>query len=834
MDLQLFGQKLRQLRQRAGLTQKELAGQLFISLDLLSKWEKAREYRGRHWQPDQESVVRLVRVFARYLNPIEAQTWVNWAGRELSLAQLAQICGAIPHQIPPLLPLYIHRCRLEQALLEAVRLASHHTLVLQGMGGAGKSTLAAWLAHTLAQNFPDGIVWVDQQGRPDLSQAQAWIAHSFGAALKPASLAEQAGALRSLLHGKQCLLILDDVWADPDLKHLLVCSPPGRLLITTRDTKVADQLHAPFIPVSHLSQAEGLALLEAWAGQPVRGAELISLLAGHALALSLSGAQLRAGLPLADLLATLQARQIDLSVLDLNEAQDRAENLVRCFDLSYERLPPGQQQQFARLSCFGGPFYQDTAAVVWGIEPGPARDALRQFTRLALLQEENTGVYRLHPLLRAYAGHKLSAWPAELHRTWQRYAAWRLRYTLYHPAVLDDVTDPAPALDQAWPDVVTAVAWAVKHDPPLAARAAVLAHTERPALLAELGPELITAVAAYLAGRSRRSEQAILAEILGELCLLQGSSADSLAWFHQAGAHWRAMGNWLASARTWLRAAGVHLLEQNRPAAAVAAREAQADLARNLPIALANLEEARWLFYWFEMIYSPLARWPDLPEEEVANLAGLARQTNSPILEARGLHIYRLWCTADPPRSEAVRERGRQLALAAYKLWRACGRLDRADDEISWTRYQLSRRYSRRTAARFARRRSQTTPNVNQAQIRLIKEEGMRWWLAAAEPERIAWLSQMLPRYLQAVQAPGPPLSPISWEYRWVEEILNIGVMGNQGRWLAPLRPLPAGHILNGPEWYVLSGQKTLPLAGQPAVQLVNSYLEALTGQLQL
>jgi hypothetical protein len=92
----------------------------------------------------------------------------------------------------------------------------------------------------------------------------------------------------------------------------------------------------------------------------------------------------------------------------------------------------------------------------------------------------------------------------------------------------------------------------------------------------------------------------------------------------------------------------------------------------------------------------------------------------------------------------------------------------------------------------------------------------------------------MLPRYLKATNAPGPPLAPDSQEYRWVEEILNVGMLGNQGRWLAPLKPLPAGHILNGPEWYVLSGQKTLPLVGQPAVQLIKHYLQALENLLKI
>ncbi|MFN8458782.1 MAG: hypothetical protein U0401_29715 [Anaerolineae bacterium] len=297
---------------------------------------------------------------------------------------------------------------------------------------------------------------------------------------------------------------------------------------------------------------------------------------------------------------------------------------------------------------------------------------------------------------------------------------------------------------------------------------------------------------------------------------------------------WSGCNQWLASSRSHLRAAGVHLLAQDQAAAAAAAHQAQAGLEKVLPIHPCDLEESRWLFYWFEMIYGPLARWPELPEADVAQLARLARQTRQPMLEARGLHIYRLWCTAETSRPAGAREQGRQLALEAYHLWRASGRLDRADDEISWTSYRLTGRYSQRTATRFARRRSKTTPILTQNQIHMVKEEGMRWWLATAETERVAWLSQMLPRYLGAKDAANPPLATDSQEYRWVDEILNVGSLGNQGRWLAPLRPRPEGHILQGPEWFVLSGQKTLPLVGQMAAQLVKHYLEVLESQLKL
>ncbi|MFN8458780.1 MAG: NB-ARC domain-containing protein [Anaerolineae bacterium] len=534
MDLQAFGYKLQELRQKAGLTQKQLAGQVFVSVDLLSKWERARKHQGRHWQPDLQSVLRLVKLFAHYLTPGEAQTWAIWAGHNLSTSQLAEIFGAVPHQVPPLPPFYIHRTELEQALLEKFSLEQTHTLVLLGIGGAGKSTLAAWLAQSMAIDFPDGIIWIEQQGCLDFGRAQVWIARSFGTVLDEGSLAEQAAQLRSLLHGKRCLLILDDVWASSDLRHLLLCSSPSRMLITTRDAKVADILHVPFIRVAELTESQGLDLLTKWVGRTIPAAELVNLLAGHALALSLSGAQLRAGVTLSDLLAALQSQYGNLSILDLVEAEDRAESVIRCFDLSYDRLSPEQQQYFAQLSCFNGKFQLEAAAAVWAITSELAQDQLRQLVRLALLQSDHSASYHLHPLLHAYARQKLLTRLAELRSAWRRYAIWHIRYVLYHPAVLDDVTDPAPSLDSIWPDIIAAVRWVAVCDPPLATLAALLAYTERPALVARLGLELIEAISRHVEQVQCGPELAILSELLGELHLLHNNMTDSLSCFQIA------------------------------------------------------------------------------------------------------------------------------------------------------------------------------------------------------------------------------------------------------------------------------------------------------------
>lgn len=838
-DLKAFGRRLQELRNAAGLTQAALALSIPVNAGLLSKWERGYSHKDRDYQPNRLSVIWLLKIFVDHLTRTEAIGWAGQAGYELTQAELDDIFGRLtPQQNLSLPNIFIHREQLEQTIFSHIRELKLGLLVLLGPGGAGKTTLATWAAQRLASCFPDGIVWVEAQAGQTVQITQEWLARSFGLVLSGRSSAERAAELRSFFRPKRCLLVVDDVWAEPNLDHLRVLSEKGLLVMTSRDDKVPALLGTTPLYVGGLTQAEGRALLIKWAKGPLSGSEpdeLVTRLGGLPLALSLSGARLQAGSTLADLLLPFHQEQADLHFLDLNDPRTRAESLALCFDLSYDPLPPAMQARFAQLSCFAGAFTPAASAAVWGVDDHETGQTLQRLQRFALLERSaGPSSYRLHPLLRDYARRRLSDRPDLEQTTCRRHAAWAIRYALYHPAVLDDVTAPAPDLAQCWADVIAGLKWATTHAPRLATQAALLAHTERPALLAELGPDLINAVTTCLAQDLPPAEKAVLYELLGNLYLLKHQLEDGLTYFDQARVLHEAAGNWLAAGRVTLRLAGAYLLRPSQAAAAAAARQAQTMLAKCLPISPDDLETARWLFYWFDMIYNPLVRWSDLPEEAVAALARLAEQTGHPILAARGLHIYRLWCTA-PVRSEqaAIRERGRQLAVQAYQLWRRCGQIGRADDEISWAGYLLKGRYSRQTAARFARRLSAMTPRLDQTQIRLVKNEGVRWWLAAYPEKRIAWLSRMLPRYLAAKNCSAKALPPHSRTWRWVDDILTIGVLGHEGRRFTGGSDPPAGHLLNGPEWRVLSGQKALPLVGPTATQVVQQYLleleEALT-----
>ena len=853
-ELQTFGKKLKILRTKAGLSQSALVeqlnviharsnpGDLAIEPQLISKWETAYTHRGRHWIPSRLYVRYLIEVFADYLTAADALAWAAQAGYTLTGSDIEAVFSPEldwpPVQAPQLPSYHVRRQHLETKILHQIKGNPGHALVLWGPGGTGKTTLAIWISKLLASEFPDGIIWVSVEADDTVIDIQGSIAESLGLTLPEASAAKRAIRLHSRLRKKRCLLVLDDLLAIPDLAGLRLGSETCQLLCTTRDAKVIDVLEALSVKVAGLTNDEGLELLTNWTGRNTEARELVARLGGLPLALKLAGGQLRAGISLEILLATFRKEQVDLSILDLDDPQTRTESLMLCFDLSYSHLSSTARQRFVQLGYFKGSSFEESAIrAVWGINEQETRVTLKQLLRFALLDRIERD-YRLHPLLHDYVRQKLPTTSIDGGAIRRRHALWHIRHILYHPGLIANSSEAVPDLDRRWADVIAGVRWVTHNDPKLSSQAALLAYTDRPALLEAIGTPLIEALETYLADSADEVEQVVLHELLGDFHLLRANFTDGLTHFQRANTLWQTMGNAFASSRAILRMAGAHLLCQELGEAAEIARHTQSVLQGSMPIPFAhNRAQAERLFYWFNMIYNALVRWEGLPEEDVISLTRLAEQLNEPILKARSLHIHRLWCTTRGiPRSQEVRQQGRQLAVEAYCLWQSCNRKDRADDEVSLTKYLLINRYSRRTAIRFSRRRSRTTPQVRPSQIQFLQREGVYWWLKATETQRINWLSWMLPRYLGADNRPHHPvkgnqlatLQPDSLAYRSVENILNLGMLGDEVRRLMINNQSPPNHFLRGPEWQVLSGLKVFPLIENRAKELIKHYVKEL------
>jgi len=352
---------------------------------------------------------------------------------------------------------------------------------LQGMGGIGKTALAAQLAVRLNGAFPGGVFWADllANGGDPLPVLAAWArlcGHDVSALPDPQARAQ---AVRGILAERvkeqgRLLVVLDDVregWLD-GARALQSARPPGvPLLLTTRDEELALALGATVRRLDVLPLEKALELLAALARpvverEPDAARRLAERVGCLPLALELAGklAALRARKPgwqLASLCAQVEARAAEALRLKGQRG------LVACFSLSYDALDAEGQRLFRALGVFApAPFAAEHVAAVLGWEVGTTEAGLDALVALSLARWEGGGEgekgrggegervrYSLHPLLRDHAAALLDqAGEAPAAR-----AAHTAHYLAYAEAHDQPTAADYDALEAEQPNVLTAM-----------------------------------------------------------------------------------------------------------------------------------------------------------------------------------------------------------------------------------------------------------------------------------------------------------------------------------------------------------------------------------------
>ncbi len=232
-------------------------------------------------------------------------------------------------------------------------------LAVRGMGGAGKSVLANAIARDLdvRNHFRDGLFWitVGQEGAGTESKAkllQTSLAKRLGETLDADSVHEGKQRLRMLFADRCCLIILDDVWEPLDAQRLDVveAGSRSRIMITTREGRVATQIDAQEIRLDKLSPEQAIRLLSDWYGRPVdedAEARKVAKECGFLpLALAVCGAMAREGASWADIAAGLE--QADLSFLDTTGLDPVFQSVLKSIDASVKRLEANQPELAGR------------------------------------------------------------------------------------------------------------------------------------------------------------------------------------------------------------------------------------------------------------------------------------------------------------------------------------------------------------------------------------------------------------------------------------------------------------------------------------------------------
>jgi len=328
----------------------------------------------------------------------------------------------VPFQAPPVPRYFVPRPEVTddlKALLLTEETAAPGALVVSavhGLGGIGKTTLVAALAHDpdVQARFPDGILWVTLGQQPEaLSHLHEWIQVLRDYDFHPTTVDGASAHLRTLLHGRSCLLVADDAWQAESVRPFLVGGGHCRVLVTTRDATLARKVGAHLYDLDVMTEAQALALFEARLGPLDGNHEQAAALArelGHLpLALELAAAQVEGGSSWADLLEVFRRELADLRVLDLDEATYRNESLRLSFRLSLEQLSSDDQEAFAWLGVLPEDVRLNPAmaATLRNQPETESRKRLRRLRDKALLKGVGEEQYTVHDLLHIEAGLQL-------------------------------------------------------------------------------------------------------------------------------------------------------------------------------------------------------------------------------------------------------------------------------------------------------------------------------------------------------------------------------------------------------------------------------------------
>ncbi len=188
----------------------------------------------------------------------------------IDLAQKSQ--NALPpFEAPPLPQCFIERPNITNDLKSKLinrELNSQGVLAISaiyGLGGIGKSTIAASLAYDnqIKNSFPDGILWASLGQEPDLfSLLRGRIqALDEDKTFIPINIETALSHFRTLLQNKKVLLILDDVWDSLHVQPFMAGNNSCQMLITTRRNTVAAEIGAHTYEIEIMSKEESLNLI---------------------------------------------------------------------------------------------------------------------------------------------------------------------------------------------------------------------------------------------------------------------------------------------------------------------------------------------------------------------------------------------------------------------------------------------------------------------------------------------------------------------------------------------------------------------------------------------
>jgi tetratricopeptide (TPR) repeat protein len=327
--------------------------------------------------------------------------------------------------VPAQLPADVHGFTGRRDQLRRLgELVGSTIIAVSGTAGVGKTALAVHWAHTVADRFPDGQLYVNLRGFDpggrvmDPADAIRGFLDALGVPPErvPVGLDAQAGLYRSLLAEKRLLIVLDNARDTEQIRPLLPATGTCLAVVTSRNTltglSVAYGAHSLLLDM--VSPGEAREILarrldtERVRADPAATDEIVLACARLPLALAIAAARSdQTRFPLAVLAADLRDAAQRLDILD---AGDPGSQIRAVFLCSYTALTPPAARLFRLLGLHPGPDIDTVAAAhLAGHPTAQTRRLLAELVQASMLTEYRPGRYVFHDLLRTYAGEQAYA-----------------------------------------------------------------------------------------------------------------------------------------------------------------------------------------------------------------------------------------------------------------------------------------------------------------------------------------------------------------------------------------------------------------------------------------
>ncbi len=341
-------------------------------------------------------------------------------------------------------------------------LVSDHRLVtLLGIGGTGKTRLATAVAAELADQFVDGVWFVDLVPAGGAEQVVEAIATAAGLSVSGTDLVE---ALAELISDRDMLLVLDNCEHITDdvadvVDILLEATTGPKLLATSREPlQLVDErhVHVPPLDVDVDLASPAVELFIATAarvGAPVEPDRLDTVsrictqLDGLPLAIELAASQLRQ-YTVAELADRLDQR-FELLTQGRRGRSRRQASLIAVLEDTWGTLDLHQRELLMLLAAFPSSFAAtDVEAASRTLEVGSVGHTLAGLVDRSLVARDGDGRHRLLETVKLFAQqHWLSGDPDRFLET---HTQWVIRHICSHTR-------------EEWYTSASLAAWANRH-----------------------------------------------------------------------------------------------------------------------------------------------------------------------------------------------------------------------------------------------------------------------------------------------------------------------------------------------------------------------------------